>query len=108
MQGGSLATGGAVVFCLLMFERPVLCVPPKQTCAISPLSVFQFHALTLDYNISIKSADISSEEEVEEEEACLIEIRSVPTVLSSLMKQSPLFPVLLVWNKLEETTSALI
>lgn len=106
MQGGSLATGGAVVFCVRMFERSALCVPPKQTSAISPLSVFQFHALTLDYNISIKSADISSEEV--EEEACLIEIRSVPTVLSSLMRQSPLFSVLLVWNKLEETTSSLI
>lgn len=103
MQGGSLATGGAVGLRVRLFERSVLRVPPKQTSAISPLSVFQFHALTLDYNISIKSADISSEEE-----ACLIEIRSVPTVLSSLMRQSPLFPVLLVWNKLEETTSSLI
>lgn len=87
-----------------------LCFLSKQTSAISPLSVFQFHALTLDYNISIKSTDLSSEEEVKEgeEEACLIEIRSVQTVLSSLMRQSPVFPLLLVWNRLTETTSSLI
>lgn len=86
------------------------CFSPKQTFAVSPLSVFQFHAPTLDYNISIKSTDLSSEEEVkeEEEEACLIEIRSVQSVLSSLMRQSPVFPVLLVQNRPAEKASSLI
>lgn len=80
--------------------------PTPQTYAISPLSVFQFHALALDYNISINSTDLSSEEE--EEEACLMEIRSVQAVLSTFTRQSPAFLVLLVRNRLKKTTSALI
>lgn len=42
---------------------------------------------------------------MEEEEARLIEIKSIQTVLSSLM---PVFPALLVWKKLKKTTSSVI